>query len=151
MFQYALGRTVAQNLGVALMLDLSNFDEFPERSYELANFTIRASIASTADMQRAKGHGLLGRYVAPVLGMAFSSFRFHVVRESSTRFNPEILAMRGNLYFLGYWQSEQYFRPIESLIRNDFTLSAAPDLVNSETENRIRSLESVSMHVRRGD
>lgn len=55
-------------------------------------------------------------------------------------------------YYDGYWQNENYFKKVESLVRKSFVfneLSVAPQ--NREMAQRMAGESSVSLHVRRGD
>jgi len=56
-----------------------------------------------------------------------------------------------NIYLEGYWQSEKYFKHIESIIRNDFTYINETDSDNLKILNRIKGSESIAIHFRRGD
>ena len=48
-----------------------------------------------------------------------------VIREgSSGGFVPEVLTAGDNVYLDGFWQSEDYFKEHEQLIRRDFTFEA---------------------------
>lgn len=49
MFQYAAGRALAERLGVLLKLDLSEFETYSLRRYELNKFNISAEIAEPAE------------------------------------------------------------------------------------------------------
>lgn len=54
--------------------------------------------------------------------------------------------------YLGYWQTELYFKGLESQIRHEFSFSN--DLLSVESKNiaeAIKSSNSVSVHIRRGD
>src|SRR5690606_7922735 len=58
---------------------------------------------------------------------------------------------RKRKYLVGYWQNEAYFKPIEAIIRQDFTWRFPLDPVNEELTQQIRCVEAVSLHIRRGD
>lgn len=151
MFQYALGRALAYQLDVPLKFDLSNYSEHQLRKFELGNFNIAGSIASETDLALAKGYGVPGRILAPLFGSIFKKLRFRTVHEKSLRFCPDIFAIRGNIYLVGYWQSEKYFAQISSIVRNEFTVRCAIDEVNGQRAEQIGGVTAVSMHVRRGD
>jgi hypothetical protein len=52
----------------------------------------------------------------------------------------------------GFYQSEKYFKPIESIIRKEFTLKEPLSTTFIEYEGKILEAQnSVSLHVRRGD
>ena len=75
-----------------------------------------------------------------------------VIREGPTgEFAPEVLAAADNVYLDGFWQSEDYFKEHEQLIREDFTLHSHLSQTGATLSKEIAHDTSVSMHVRRGD
>lgn len=55
------------------------------------------------------------------------------------------------IIFDGYWQSEKFFKDIESTIRRIFTFPEIIETENIEIKNKIESTNSVAIHIRRGD
>lgn len=51
----------------------------------------------------------------------------------------------------GYWQSEKYFKNIESDIRREFTLKKILDSKFDNIIEKINNTPSISVHIRRGD
>lgn len=62
----------------------------------------------------------------------------------------DVLCQKGDCFFDGYWQNENYFSDIRSEILNVFTPKDMDDR-NSSIACRLSSLTSVSIHVRHGD
>jgi hypothetical protein len=60
-------------------------------------------------------------------------------------------AITGDVTFYGYWQTEKYFADIEEVLRRDLVVRDALDGLNQELAQTIRSVNSVSVHVRHGD
>ncbi|HMP30951.1 MAG TPA: alpha-1,2-fucosyltransferase, partial [Saprospiraceae bacterium] len=55
-------------------------------------------------------------------------------------------------YFDGYWQSEKYFLEIRDLLKTEFQLkNELWDVQSLSLLEKIRSCNSVSIHIRRGD
>lgn len=72
-------------------------------------------------------------------------------REASSDYDAEILR-RDPALFLGYFQTEKYFKDIEEQVREAYRFrSLTPDFKMREYEGRIRECVSVSVHIRRGD
>ena len=69
------------------------------------------------------------------------------------RFDPEVLRRRfsGSVSVRGFWQSEKYFKDVAETIRRDFTIKIPQAGRNKELAALIKSCESVSLHIRRGD
>jgi hypothetical protein len=151
MFQYAMGRSLALRSNGSLKLDATNYGEYPDRAFELNRFSVRARLASRADLQRCKGYGLLGRFVAPKLGKLFPSLAIRVVREQRAGYDESVLEARGGVYLIGYWQSEKYFSEFAKEIRAELALAVDLDGPDATLADRIRGEESVALHVRRAD
>lgn len=154
MFQYAAARRLAHVHSAHLKLDLSWFDNIAvsetPRSYGLHVFAIRADIAETEELNRfgMTGAGALKKVLAKLLHPLSP---WTCIRERHFHFDPRVLNAPDNTYLNGSWQSEKYFRDIESIIREEFTFRNAPDPLNMEMAEEIRGTNSISVHVRRGD
>lgn len=66
-------------------------------------------------------------------------------------FDPNLLKAPKNVYLEGYWQTEKYFKDIENIIRQEFTLKNNVSIENKKYADIIRNTEAVSIHIRRGD
>jgi hypothetical protein len=76
-----------------------------------------------------------------------------VCENESGIFNQEkIYKKKGFCLYFGFWQSEKYFLPIEKEIRNAFSFNL--NFISNRTSkilDEINSIESISIHIRRGD
>jgi hypothetical protein len=155
MFQYAAGARLARHHNTTLHLDLGWFGRQPKavtpRRYELGCFQIDA--LDGTDLIRAAGLGYTSHRLGAVISRVRGKFsrRFHVIREASFAFQPDVLQAPDNSYLIGYWQAEQYFADIADEIRSTFLLDTTPDAANAKTLKEIARSEAVSVHVRRGD
>jgi hypothetical protein len=152
LFQYALGRALSIKNDAPLKLDISVFDTYKIRQYGLHHFNIVEHMASVGDIDRFRraGSNRLMNF-ASRLGVLPESLRFTTIAEGGFSFDPRVLQARGNVYLDGYWQSEKYFKEIENVIREEFTVKDEADPVNDEIVRRIMDTDSVCLHVRRGD
>lgn len=151
LFQYALGSRLAQERNVPLKLDISEFESYTLRNYRLGFFNISAEIARTDEIERFRGKRL-DRRVKRWVERKFIPLQYRsLVTEKYAQFDPEVLRVRSDVYIAGYWNSEKYFKSIESTIREELTVTAAPDALNAELARRIQSANSISLHIRRGD
>jgi hypothetical protein len=73
------------------------------------------------------------------------------VRESPRGFDPNYFSIPSHAYLEGYWQSEEYFKGIESTIRRDFVFKDRLDEHGTALAEIINSVNSVCLFVRRGD
>ena len=155
MFQYAAGRYLAWLHKTELLMDTSYLEKDPAGNYtkrklELDVFHIDLKIATTADIERfnIKNANKFLRLFQRKLPILFKNL---YVAESGTTYHREFLSYPANTYLDGFWQSELYFKPIESVLVNDFVLKDPLNKDNKEWLKKIESCESVSMHIRRGD
>ena len=149
MFQYALGRRLAHDRGVALKLDLSWFRDAQAigvdtvREYALTGWHVQASPATEEDLSRVTGQrGILTR-----LGLA----RLRLVRERGFGFDKTVLRAPDRALLTGYWQSEKYFKSIREVLLGDFTLVTPPCRHVAALFGQVRNPSAVAVHVRRGD
>ncbi|MBS1944370.1 MAG: alpha-1,2-fucosyltransferase [Bacteroidetes bacterium] len=157
MFQYATGYTVAEHLGVPLLLDRTFLDSRPQgmnwtaRAFELDVFQLPLAFATAhqvARMRRELDHRWC-RYVRCQLPWLFSPTCFV---QKGTGFDPAIFLHKAPIYLEGYWQNEKYFAASARALRQSLFVpkDALPER-NAALLDRIRSTQSASMHVRRGD
>ena len=150
MFQYALGRSLADAHHCPLKLDISGFADYTLRRYELGDLNIRAEIASAQEIAAFHMPGQDNRYIAR-LRRLLGWMPSHRYMEKSFSFNEEVLDLSPPVYLDGYWQSEKYFTSIAKPLREDFSLLEGADEANQEMLERITQVNAVSLHVRRGD
>ena len=151
MFQYAAGRAVAHRNRTQLKLDVSALERDAARSYRLHPFNIVESFATTDEVARFTKRDLRGRISRRVERYLLPPYRRPVFTQRFAHFDPDILRLRRSVYLRGYWQSEKYFKDIEQIIRQEFTLRHAPDAENQRLARIIANTNSVSLHIRRGD
>lgn len=150
LFQYALGRTLALRHDAPLLLDLSHYQEqgsdHTRRCCELDAFATRWREATPEEVrlfrttrpQRLLEHiGIRGRYRT-----------FH---QHGFGFSPDVFGLRSPMYLQGTWQSERYFAEAANTLRAEIALARAFSAEAAELAGRMRSMASVSVHVRRGD
>src|SRR5208282_5069216 len=86
MFQYAAGRALAERLGVPLKMDLSEFETYLLRRFELDQFTINAGIATSEELagfiiNPSRFQRICSR-LAISLGLGFNKIAFKEVKHS---------------------------------------------------------------------
>jgi hypothetical protein len=152
MFQYALGRRLALHHKTKLFLDCTFLNtETPlhiTREYELDIFNIHAQIATERELKKFNPSN---RIVSKLQQRFPGLFPFKLIHEKSHAFNNSILTAPNNSWLNGFWQTEKYFIDIEDRIRSDFEFKSPLHGTNKKLAEKIRSCESVSIHVRRGD
>ncbi len=154
MFQYALGRYLAHKHQTELVLDIQERnDPANHRTFELGIFEVQGRLATGADMPRSLciPKGSIRRQAYKLCRLVHKSDAVSIVIEPHFHFDRSILDTPDNAYLDGYWQSEKYFKEIESIIRREFTLKSTLAGKNLEIARQIEDTLSVAVHVRRGD
>lgn len=152
MFQYAAGKRLAMRRNAELKADGTLYEteqnNMTPRSFELSCFDMDVQFAQEREIQRFKKEPNLMYRIRRRLGMTPRSLIF---TEKQFSFDPAVLELPDDMYIQGYWVSEKYFKDIEETIRKDFTFSEPLEGKNKEIAGRIGKVNSVSIHVRRGD
>ncbi|MBU3612838.1 alpha-1,2-fucosyltransferase [Polynucleobacter sp. MG-27-Goln-C1] len=154
MFQYAAGRALAVNSATDFKLDISEFEGYGlHQGFELGN--VFSCPISIADQKSIKS--ILGWQEPKFIRRTLSRKSFSIFRKRSLIFEPNfnywngLEQNAGNAYLTGYWQSQRYFETIENLVRQDFTFKLPLSNENKILASRIQEVNSVSIHIRRGD
>ncbi len=149
MFQYAIGRHIAFATGQSLRLEIGHRNPNPLGRFDLDRYRIAATVASPTEA------ALLWRPLARLvgfLGLPSKADPFHgIYIQRTPHFYPAVLRIRRSAYLVGHWLSERYFSQSAALIRDDLTLKEPPRGKNAQLLDQIQSVESVAVHVRRGD
>jgi hypothetical protein len=153
MFQYAAARALALRKGAELKLDVSGFETYGLRRYELGQYPIAATIASTEELAQfgvVFPVSKVRRIWARVFGRGDCASSAHY-REPHFFFDPQLARQALPLFMDGYWQSERYFADIAPLLLQELTPPAPFEAENAALADQITGSNAVSLHVRRGD
>jgi hypothetical protein len=107
-----------------------------------------------ADRIRQRGGAVEAAVTAVVAGARRAtgqSRALRVFREKAFDYDPAFETLGPHTYLDGYWQSERYFNDVRQLICREIRLPYEPNSANACWLGRIRSTNSVCVHVRRGD
>ncbi len=122
MFQYALGRRLADIRGDKLFLDSSYYQNTPNRHISIDKFNIRVDEPTEEDRH----------------------LPYTIIQEKGLQYHPDILTTKEeNIVLQGYWQNPDYFFGYKEQLRKDFTLKV--DI------NDIKESNSVAAHMRGED
>jgi len=132
MFQYAAGYALAARLGTECRVNDAYYARPQEkpRIYQLDRFVGAPMRITAADLRKK-----------------FKLFK----EEKEFAFDRRHLGFSGDVYLVGYFQSEKYFGNVPGEIRSLFGFKGAPNPENAEMAARIARTNAVSVHVRRGD
>jgi len=158
MFQYAAGRALAYRLGTPLKLDVSGFEFYLEnknvdfRHYHLSHLNIVEDIATEEDLSHfkdklTKKSSRIKNFFIKIIG----NKDYMVYKEKYFHYDKKFSRLDGNIYISGYWNSENYFMSIKDIIKTEFSYKSRPDIKNRYVLDKINSLNSIGVHIRRGD
>ncbi len=155
MFQYAFGRALSLRNKTSLKLDIRALTKAGARAYALHHFSIQEDFAEPDELARFDGAYKIGRH--PWIDRIAQPFRTRTdairLVERRFHFSPHVLAVpaEANVYALGGWQSERYFADVGETLRQDFRFRHPPQGKNLTLAEKIRQVDAISVHVRRGD
>lgn len=93
-------------------------------------------------------------YMISEVGLNFKSFNpfeGKVKIFPCNEYIPQILAAEGDVYYHGYWINKHWFDRYKENFLREFSFPEIQDEENRERMDRILSVKSVSIHIRRGD
>ncbi|MFH0846038.1 MAG: alpha-1,2-fucosyltransferase [Patescibacteria group bacterium] len=165
MFQYAIGRALAEKNKTELKLDISWFNHIKKnttpRKYELGIFNIVEKIANNDEIKKLKKYKKINNWKYLFYNLFFSDNSIYIT-EKPNNFNKKILENSNkDIYLDGYWQNEKYFsaqdgfisngKNIKNIIREEFTLKNEFSIKNQKLKGIIENTNSISIHIRRSD
>jgi len=151
LFSYAAARRLALANNAELVIDhASGFthDYQYQRHYQLDHFAIPCRKATAAE--RLEPFSRIRRNLLRRWNARRPFEQRGYIQQQGIDFDPRLLALRpsGKLYIAGYWQSESYFKDVESQIREDLCIILPKDDPNLQMAARIESQVAIAVHVR---
>ena len=148
LFQYALGRVLAERHGVPLRLDASWFNAEGWRQVScLRSLPLRATVVRRLP--------LAARLLRKVAGRHYWEFRgVPVVREAALdhSFDQRLLDSPSDCVLFGYFQSPRYFAALEGPLRAEIDCAGLGiETLWPALAAELRRPGAVAVHVRRGD
>lgn len=152
MFQYAAARRLSHIHHTNLKLDITSYESYKLRKFELDKFNISAQIATKKEIEKfiKIPQNIFEKIVFNLIPSVKKRSKYYY-EEKFYHFDKDVLALPDNVYLSGYWQSEKYFKDIGDILLKEFTVKHSPDKRNQSILKQIESTNSVSIHVRRGD
>ena len=154
MFQYALAVALQKKFpDEEVLIDPSGFRGYPlHNGYELQRI-FNVSLREASALQQMKLFYPLRNYRMWQIANRFLPRRKNVVYESKDmKYDSVVISNPDSAYYLGYWQTEKYFKDVRSDILDSFCFPPTnKDDENSRIVELLKVSNSVSIHVRRGD
>lgn len=147
LFQYAIGRVLAERHQVPLVLDASWFNRagWAEVSHFL-KLPLKAKVVRRCPLGARALRKFTGRHY-------WEYSNWPVLREpgGDHRFDPAFLEAPADCVLFGYFQTPLYFAEIASELRWELNTLLAGVTPDEQTQAMLSDPRSVAVHVRRGD
>jgi hypothetical protein len=148
LFQFAAGYALSQHHNIAYKLDPYTYSKHKYRKFELEHFKIPFSLVTEKELNHFIGRNRLMRFLNKNENYlrcpkVFSQPHYH--------FYDDFFSLPNDIYLSGYWQSEKYFQQVIHHIREFYQPALALDPKNTALMKKLNEVNSVAIHVRRGD
>jgi hypothetical protein len=153
LFQYAFGRALEEKCNYKVYYDISEFESYKLRNYDLHHFNVDIKFVYKKDIEK------LNNISNKIKFKIFRLLNIHKLKlrklsyyqEFIDNFNVDVFKISNSIYLNGYWQSEKYFFEIRDIIKRELFIKTPPSETNEFILKNILSVNSVSVHIRRGD
>lgn len=154
MFQYAFFRSLVKKYPESKVeCDLGDFERFCHHNgYELERiFGIKVPECSRKETERHKIKMTIPYRLLRKLGFKKVGYPKRIM-DAEKGYDAELVnGIRDDDFLWGYWQDEHYFAHIRNEILDAFVFPPLQDERNQKCADAIGAVNSVSIHVRRGD
>ncbi|MEI9909720.1 MAG: alpha-1,2-fucosyltransferase [Bacteroidota bacterium] len=148
LFQYAAAKALAIRLNKSFKLEtITSLQKDKLRHIALHDLHATFELATKEEVKQFIYFPSLYRHKPSF----FTNFGRHIYREPHFHVDQQFFQLNDPVYIDGFWQSPLYFKSIEPIIREDF--SVKPGLIKNVIEKgrELESQSSVAVHIRRGD
>lgn len=151
LFIYAAARRIALYNNAELILDTKSgfsYDFTHHRNYQLDHFKISCRKATAREC--LEPFSRIRRYLIRQWNSRLPFEQRYYICQEGSDFDARLLRVKlhENLYLEGYWQSENYFKDFETIIRQDLQIIPPNDDANLMIAERIRCCNSIAVHIR---
>lgn len=152
MFQYAAGYALSRRLGATLKVDVSDFKDYKRHNgLEISKvFNCPLECASQQEIEATVGRRLGIKLLDRIKFRAYRHWHPQHILVDRYR-KEENFRVDVPVYMKGYWQSENYFTDYSRDIRRIFAFCLAMNNKNLSALEQILQVNSISVHIRRGD
>lgn len=157
LFQYSYGYNIAKRLGEELLLDVSFYNKQSLREVNILKFNLDfKEIINVSEV--SKLIPFINKKIPNKLIRIFKHSCIHLgdnlyyLKETRYKVDKKLLNFnKNNSYIDGYFQSYKYFRDYNEEILRQFDLQPFYSKSVQKFMNDTRNINTVSLHVRRGD
>jgi hypothetical protein len=151
MFQYAIGKSISVARNVDFKMDTFkiNNSNYIARDLSLSKFNICTTHATLKEVKKFHKSKYID-FIFRKLDQNNIKVSNKIFEKKPFYFDEKMLSLTTG-YLDGYWQSYKYFDDIREVLLNEFTLVNEMNLENKLICKKITELNSISIHIRRGD
>lgn len=151
MFQYAIGKSISTLRNVDFKIDSYkiNNSNYISRDFSLKKFNISAELAEISEVKKFHNN----KYLDFIFGKLYQKnikLSNKIFEKKTFHFDKKMMCI-SNGYLDGYWQCFKYFEDIREILIREFSLVEEMDVENKFIYDKIKELNSISIHIRRGD
>lgn len=158
MFQYSTAKALALKNNVNLKIDTTFLDDksgihevVTHRDLDLEIFDIKIERATEKEIEYFNGR----RYNS-LIGKLYNRTQLFLrgkklIIEDRTRFNNNVLELKGDYCLVGAWQNEKYFIDFKEKLMKEFVFKNVIEQISNDLNQQILNTNSVCVNVRRGD
>lgn len=147
LFQYAFGKEIEKKFGFNVKYDLTYYDDIPEGDTPRENY-LRGLIEKEKTVSKKD----IDSFIRGCKIRSLFSIKWHIKLFERDIDLQNLSGIVDNCYYIGYWQSEKYFRDVIEDISNDIQKCySIRSLKAKELLDEISKSNSVAIHVRGGD
>lgn len=155
LFQYATARNISIKHKMPLKLD-TNFYNIPEYNgiFRLNKFNTIRDEANRYEIDlliNENSPSLYSKISKKLNIVSRYNKTTHILEGNHGLKDKRISKCDGNVYLEGWFQHEQYFKDIRTILLKEITLINGLCETNQKILESIKNCESVSLHIRRGD
>lgn len=154
LFQYSAAKALSLHHKVPLKLDISSFyrNELPDlevpRNFELNNFpAIKDNIITTEELKTI----FILTEKKNILNKLKPAYKKPIYEEPHFHYDKNFFKSKSKVLLKGGWQSEKYFGAYKTELKKILQLDKSLIINVIEQGEIIKTQNSVSIHVRRGD
>lgn len=160
LFQYAVAKKFLTTTDMQVKLDLHNYGLNSYRNYSLDQINSKVEIASTTEINNLlpfyyKNNEFTTKVIHKFFRKQLVDFYKNkgLIKFERECYKPDIslFSIKKDVLLIGYWQNEKYFLDIRQQLLEDIQLKDQPSAIYNAYLNKIRSSNSVSVHIRRCD
>jgi len=154
MYQYAFGLYLAQKHKTSLKYHYTNALFNTQRSFGMDIFSISGTEATRKDLRRL---GVItNRTLNRILYLLDDRYSIQLNSHIHTQrypyaYDEKLRSLPNDSYVQGYFADKRYFKGAENIIKREYTLKNELDKRNKDLIELMKDVDSVSIHVRRGD